>query len=147
MKNLSLKFESHELESFKELAEIEKPIIVHVRLGDMKERADNIEVYYERLLSSVKYITGYISSDSIEDPICKRLIHKYNLIVIYKPEIETIMFASTCNTIVLSGGTFSWLIGFFAFFSNKIYYPCIQNPWYGNIFTCLHWIPVSPLEI
>ena len=114
-------------------------LFIHVRLGDIENKIKNIHFYYERILSKTKFITGYISSDSIKSDFCKYLINKYNLIVIDNSEIETIMFGSTCNNIILSGGTFSWLIGFFAFFSKHIYYPNIKNPWYGNIFCFSDW--------
>ena len=50
------------------------------------------------------------------------------------------MFGSTCNTIILSGGTFSWLIGFFAYYSKNINYPINNNKWYGDIFIFNNWI-------
>lgn len=118
-------------------------LFVHVRLGDMKDRVNTIYNYYEKILSSETFDNGYISSDSIEDSLCQTLINKYNLTIVDKSEVETIMFASTCNTIILSGGTFSWLIGFFSFFSKNIYYPNIVNPWYGNIFNFLNWHSVT----
>ena len=109
----------------------------------MKYRVNTIDNYYEKVLSNEMFVNGYISSDSINDPLCQTLINKYNLTIIDKSEVETIMFASTCNIIVLSGGTFSWLIGFFSFFSKNIYYPNIDNPWYGNIFNLLNWQSVA----
>lgn len=118
-------------------------LFIHVRLGDIKDNINNIHLYYEKILSKSKFVTGYISSDSIDSDFCKYLIHKYNLIRIDKCETETIMFGSTCNTVILSGGTFSWLIGFFAFFAKQVYYPNIKNPWYGNIFSFYDWNSVN----
>lgn len=118
-------------------------LFIHIRLGDVKHQTQCIEGYYEKILSNTEFDTGYISSDSIEDPLCQNLINKYNLTILDKCEVETIMFASTCNIIVLSGGTFSWLIGFFAFFSKQIYYPHVQTPWYGDIFKLLDWTFVT----
>ena len=118
-------------------------VFIHIRLGDVKEKTINIENYYDNVLSELVFENGYISSDSINDPICKKLIKKYNLIEINKSEIETIMFGSTCKNIILSGGTFSWMIGFFAFFSENIYYPFIETPWYGNIYDFKNWISVK----
>ena len=117
-------------------------VFVHIRLGDIENRISNIEEYYENVLSKIDFINGYVSSDDIDHPICKKLIKKYNLIEITKTEVETIMFATTCNYLILSGGTFSWLIGFFAFFSTNIYYPYIENRWYGDIFNFSHWTPI-----
>lgn len=117
-------------------------VFIHVRLDDVRNKLTNIEQYYDDALSRICFDTAYIASDNIMDPICQQLIEKYNLIEINKSEIETIMFGSTCNHLVLSGGTFSWLIGFLAFFSKNIYYPSIKNPWYGNIFDFNNWISI-----
>jgi hypothetical protein len=117
-------------------------VFIHIRLGDIENRISNIEEYYETALNNVIFVNGYVASDDINHPICKNLIKKYNLIEINKTEVETIMFATTCNYIVLSGGTFSWLIGFFAFFSKTIYYPYIENRWYGDIFNFSNWTPI-----
>lgn len=111
-------------------------IFIHLRLGDVRHITEKYIEYYDNLLSTIKYEVGYVSSDNINDNICKHLIKKHNLKIINLDEIETIMFGSTCNNIILSGGTFSWMIGFFAFFSQNIYYPKINNSWYGvNIFS------------
>jgi hypothetical protein len=118
-------------------------VFIHVRLDDVKDKLNSIEQYYDYTLSQIVFESGYISSDSIKDSICQKLIKKYNLIEINKSEIETIMFASTCNNIVLSGGTYSWMIGFFAFFSKNIYYPFIKKPWYGNIFCFKEWKSIN----
>jgi len=54
------------------------------------------------------------------------------------------MFASTCNNLILSGGTFSWLIGFLAFYSKNIYYPLDnKNKWYGDIFIFPEWTGIE----
>jgi hypothetical protein len=127
---------------FKKRYKNNNDVFVHIRLGDVKNKITNIEKYYDNVLSKIEFINGYISSDDIENSICKKIIKKYNLIEINKSEVETIMFASTCNNIVLSGGTFSWMIGFFAFFSNAIYYPHIENRWYGDIFNFPNWYSI-----
>lgn len=114
-------------------------LYIHLRLGDVKSRFKNVYQYYKKAISQIKFENGFISSDDVNSPICKFLINEYNLKVLNYDEIETIMFASTCKHMVLSGGTFSWLIGFFAFFSENIYYPNIHNKWYGDIFIFSHW--------
>ena len=127
---------------FKKRYKNNNDVFVHIRLGDVENKIPNIEKYYNNVLSKIEFINGYVSSDDIENSICKRIIKKYNLIEINKSEVDTIMFASTCNNIVLSGGTFSWMIGFFAFFSNAIYYPHIENRWYGDIFNFPNWYSI-----
>jgi hypothetical protein len=51
------------------------------------------------------------------------------------------MFGSTAKNIILSGGTFSWLIGFLGFYS-KILYPNFRCQWFGNIFIFDDWTRV-----
>jgi len=115
-------------------------LFIHVRLGDIENSWNSSFEYYDKIIQSLVFKKGYISSDSIKSEICAKLIHKYNLNIIDKNEVETIMFASTCDNIILSGGTFSWLIGFLAFFSKKIYFPKDKiNKWYGDIFVFSEW--------
>jgi len=114
-------------------------LFIHIRLGDVS-KITNIKIKkYIKLLNKLNYDYGFISSDSINNPICKYLIEKYKLKIVDYDEVTTIMFGSTCNNIILSGGTFSWLIGFFAFLSSNIYYYDIENKWYGNIFSFPNW--------
>ena len=70
--------------------------------------------------------------------VCKKLIEKYKMEIISKDSIETIQFATTCKTIILSSGTYSWMIGILSFFST-IYYPKIKKIWHGNIFVFPDW--------
>ena len=117
-------------------------LFIHIRLGDISDKTEFLLPYYEKMLSSIKYNNAYLASDSIDNIICCNLIKKYNLHPISFNDIETIMFGSTCNNIVLSGGSFSWLIGFLAFESNFIYYPDpskFKNKWFGDIFSFSHW--------
>uniref|UniRef100_A0A6C0B9Y9 Uncharacterized protein n=1 Tax=viral metagenome TaxID=1070528 RepID=A0A6C0B9Y9_9ZZZZ len=130
---------------FKDRYNNNRDIFLHIRLGDVKNENDkqNTFLYYDKILSSTDFEIGYISSDSIYDDICKSLIDKYNLQIIDFCEVSTIMFASTCRNIILSGGTFSWLIGFLAFYSDKIYYPQKKSRWYDDIFVFNEWVGVK----
>lgn len=116
-------------------------VYVHVRLGDVTGIHSLPFEYYDTALSNLngEYNQGYISSDSIDHSICQQLIQKYNLKPINYDVVETIQFASTCRHLVLSLGTFSWLIGFFAYSSDDIQYPVDKKPWHGNIFVFPEW--------
>jgi len=94
--------------------------------------------YYDKVLQKISFTNGYISSDTIHHEICIKLIEKYNLHIISKDEVATIQFGSTCKYIVLSSGTFSWLIGLFGFYS-QIYYPEEYKKWHGDIFVFDDW--------
>jgi hypothetical protein len=112
---------------------------IHVRLTDAAKHNHGI-TYYDYVISKLEYTTGYISSDDINHPICQYLIQKYKLNIYESKVVDTIQFASTCKHLVLSNGTFSWLIGFFAFYST-IYYPKpdLQHVWFGDIFIYPEW--------
>lgn len=123
-------------------------VFLHVRLGDVTNEKYKVGTlfYYDNILSKLVFDKGYISSDSIDHDICKILIKRYNLQIVDFCEISTIMFATTCKYLLLSGGTFSWLIGFLAFYSDAIYYPKRKNTWYDDIFVFDEWIPIVVLE-
>ena len=110
---------------------------VHIRLGD-SVNVNPGYIYYDGALSTLNFDKGFISSDLLTHPLCIALIKKYNLTPIVSTEIKTIMFASTCKNIVLSNGTFSWLIGLLGFYSN-VYYPKIKTVWHGDIFVFPEW--------
>ena len=58
-------------------------------------------------------------------------------------EVETIMFGSTCKYIILTGGSFSYIIGLFGFFS-KIYYLKGLNTWYPpELFHIDDWTEIN----
>jgi hypothetical protein len=121
-------------------------IYVHVRLGDVSVNTPGFH-YYDKCLSKIiEHIEGdynaFISSDSIHHPICQQLIKKYGLKVISINEVDTILFASTCKYLILSNGTFSWLIGFLGVFS-QVFYPKIYQPWHGDVFVFPHWSEVE----
>jgi len=137
---------------FKNRYNTNNDLFIHARLGDVENRLPRISCYYEEILEKEKgkYENGYISSDSIGSEICVKLIQKYNLTVIDYDEINTIMFGNTCKIIILSGGSFSWMIGFFAFFADRVYYPVLDKTvakkWYGDIFTFSDWIGIEEKE-
>ena len=113
-------------------------VFVHIRLGDIINHFNEPFEYYDKVLSSLIFENGYYSSDSMDHPICQKLSEKYNLKKYSESEEKTIMFGSTCKYLVLSGGTFSWMIGFFGYFS-EVYYPRIKRRWHGDIFVFPGW--------
>ena len=114
-------------------------VFIHVRLGDIQHITQNMKSYYDKALSSITFSNGYIATDTFDHPLCVYLTQKYKLIHVDVDEVNTIMFGNTCKHLVLCGGTFSWMIGFFGYFSSTILYPKIKNPWYGDIFGLPTW--------
>ena len=130
---------------FKERYKNNNDLFIHVRLGDIIEMKNNEPYeYYEKAIDNLNnnYDIGYISSDSIDNDICLKLINKYNLKIINYNIVKTIMFATTTKNIILSSGTFSWLIGFLSFYS-KILYPKFKNRWFGDIFVFEDWFEID----
>ena len=53
------------------------------------------------------------------------------------------MFGSTCKNIILTGGTFSYIIGLFGFFS-KVYYLKGFDNWYpSELFFIDDWTEIN----
>ena len=122
-------------------------LFIHVRLGDIIEFKFDVDYkYYDEIITKISntnpYKKAYITSDSIDHDICQRLIKKYNLIIYNADEIDTLQFGSTCKSIVLSNGTFSWLLGLLSFRSN-VHYPTIKKKWHGNIFIYPDWHEIN----
>jgi hypothetical protein len=138
---------------FKERYNNNNDVFLHIRLGDVVHHNPGF-VYYDSILFNLQFENGYVSSDLLDHPMCIALINKYNLKTVKDTEVKTIMFGSTCKTIILSNGTFSWTVGLLGFYS-KIYYPKIKNNWHGNIFVFPEWnqvdtsnsVPPLPYEL
>jgi hypothetical protein len=131
-----------EANKFNNRYENNNDVFVHVRLGDVTDKNQGF-AYYDKALSQLSFDIGYIASDNLNHDICKKLIEKYKLVKIYYDEVETIMFGSTCKHIVLTGGSFSYIIGLFGFFS-KIYYLKGFNNWYpAELFHIPDWTEIS----
>jgi hypothetical protein len=128
---------------YKERYNNNNDLFIHVRLGDTIDLNFSVNYnYYDEIIEKIKnsnpFEKAYITSDSINNDICQRLIDKYNLIIYNSDEIDTLQFGSTCKSIVLSNGTFSWLLGLLSFRSN-IHYPTIKKKWHGKIFVYPDW--------
>jgi hypothetical protein len=117
-------------------------VFVHVRLGDVEDKNQGF-VYYDKALSNIAYDSGYISSDNLQHDICKKLIEKYKLIPIQYSEVQTIMFGSTCKHIILTGGSFSYIIGLFGFFSSVYYLKGFDNWYPSELFYIPDWTEIS----
>jgi hypothetical protein len=140
---------------FKDRYNKNNDIFIHVRLGDIIGLKFNVSINYydsiiQKILDSKNYKNNhyfnngvrYITSDSIDNIICQTLIKKYDLKIYNADEIDTIQFGSTCKNIVLSNGTYSWLLGLLSFGSN-VHYPTIKKKWHGNIFIFPDWHKVN----
>ncbi len=121
-------------------------VYIHIRIGDVPNFTPSFS-YYDDCLKNINFENGYISSDTIDSKICSDLINKYNLKIINFNDIETIMFSSTCKNIILSNGSFSWMIGFFGIYSNIFYpNPELKKKWHGDIFVFENWKKIDYID-
>ena len=89
---------------------------IHIRLGDVEKYNPGFE-YYDKILNEIKCKNIYISTDSLDHDIIKKLTQKYKIQIVDKSLDEIILFGSTCKFVILSYGTFSALIGYLSYYS------------------------------
>ena len=111
-------------------------LFVHVRLGDIQNRHSLPYEYYKKSIQKIKFNSGVISSDSNDDEIVRTLSQEFNLKIINESPSYTIRYGSQCKNLVLSEGSFSFLIGLFSNNSN-IYF--IDNKTSKNIYDINKW--------
>ena len=111
---------------FKDRYNCNNDVFIHVRLTDVAQFNPGIDYYLKAINKSPMNGNIYISTDDTEHQIIKDLIVSHpNAIILKYEEIETIQFASTCKYIVLSHGTFSFVIALLGFYS-IVYYQNVQ---------------------
>lgn len=117
-----------EFNPFKERYNKNNDLFVHIRLGDVICHNPGID-YYVNTIKTIHFDNLYISTDSKDHDIIKKIINLYpNTILVNYDEIKTFQFGSTCKNVLLSHGSFSAVIGFLSFFSN-VYYPNKNPGW------------------
>ena len=142
MKKMKLAIESSEVNLYKNLATIEKPLAVHVRLGDYKnEPTIGIlpKVYYEKaineLLGKDEYGSIWIFSDELE--LAKNVIPETNSLPIRLiPTVNgssaaTLEVMRLCKGYVIANSTFGWW-GAFLSYSRE---PAViaPKPWFKGM--------------
>jgi len=124
-------------------------LFIHIRLGDFVQYGLYLPIEY--YLGGIKKLSGnfekiYLGSDSLDHEIIKELQILYPKIILVDTDpIKTIQLGSTCKHIILSGGSFSGVIGYLSFFSN-IYYSEYQMMGEPGIFTNKSWNIIKKSE-
>lgn len=116
-------------------------LCIHIRLTDATGWNPGIN-YYMKAISTYAFDNIYIATDDKYHSFIRQILNKYptNTTILDYDEINTIQFASTCNNIILSHGSFSACIGYLSFFSH-ITYPKYEahKIWYGDMFHIDGW--------
>ena len=110
--------------------------IIHLRLGDLPYPAA-LEQYTAALQAVGSAGRGgrvYITSDSREHAMVKALSARLGGAseVLDLEEVRTLQCGSTCRFLVLSEGTFSWLMGALAYEAENITYATTHLRWFGT---------------
>jgi hypothetical protein len=129
---------------FKERYTKNNDLFIHIRLSDVAHFNPGI-TYYINAIKNINFDNLYISTDDKNNNIIIELLQLHPSSKLFTfDEITTFQFASTCNHIILSHGSFSAVIGYLSFFSN-IYYPEYESNkiWYGDMFSIDNWIKLS----
>ena len=125
---------------FKERYNANNDVYVHIRLADAACWCPSFD-YYDKVLGSLTFDNGYISTDDFEHELCQKLMSKYKLTPLrVMNEVTTIHFASTCKYVVLTNGTYGWFIGVIAWFST-VYFPNLdlREKFHGDIYVYPEW--------
>ncbi len=114
---------------------------IHVRLGDLPYNP-TLQQYLAAVQGLGASVGGevYIASDSREHPLVQELRARLNATVLDLDQVATIQFGSTCRWLVLSDGTFSWLIGALAFYARNITRATTHVRWFGTDIFPEHWV-------
>jgi len=141
LNNLRIKKECEQLIKFKELARMENPLIVHIRLGDYKLESDFgilSKSYYLKAISSLDenlYKKIWVFSDEPDlaiEFIPQDLRHGVRWI----PEIDdsassTLELMRSGKAYVIGNSTFSWWGAFLSYSDNPIV--IAPTPWFKNM--------------
>ena len=114
-------------------------VFVHVRLDDVERFNPGIN-YYRTALSKIPTSSGVISSDSPNNQLVKMLANEFQLQIYNNNPMEVLLEGASYEYRIVSGGSFSWLIGFLGNNDNVIH-PMYTHSrvYYGDMFTCPQW--------
>ena len=102
-------------------------LFIHVRLGDISGKLNLPYEYYENQMNKIEYHTCFLTSDSVDHCIVKKLRSKFKNVQIFNgwaPSF-TIRYGANCDQMLLSAGSFSFCMALFRLKNSKVY--CIDN--------------------
>ena len=114
-------------------------LFIHVRLGDIEDTFNLPYEYYENQISKINYNDCFLTSDSIDHPIVKKLQTRFKNVQLFTGWSPSfiIRYGTNCNKLVLSAGSFSFCMGFFHKGDPTVY--CINNEVMNQHFNITQW--------
>lgn len=99
-----------------------------IRKGDIINSPHELpDEWYLSMAKKHKTTPIYFSTDTIQHPVCQKLMHEYGAKFIQASALDTILIFSQFKNLVLSQGTFSWWAGFLN--ENNIYSMISTSGW------------------
>ena len=124
---------------------------LHLRLGNGPRDVDDSQLspsYFPSFSSAVGPNPAgrvFIATDNPSSPGVAKLVTDLRAELLSFSVVQTVQFLSTCGHLVLSDGTFSWLIGALALNASSVHYvPRGKNKWHGDIFVFEDWVRLGP---
>ena len=115
-------------------------VFVAYRLGDLQNSSHMLPLeYYQTALRQLKFTEGFITSDSLSHPNIISLQEEFGLVPYNNGDpMDKISFAKNFKQIILSEGSFSFLMGFL---SSGAHIICPRRParWGGKFLTHPEW--------
>jgi hypothetical protein len=139
---LELKSYSNEMIQYRELAQIERPLVIHIRMGDYRENKDfGIlgSTYYKEALTRLKqegdYIRIWLFSDEPSEAIKilpRELQEQVRIIPILPiPAAQTLEIMRLGSAYIIGNSSFSWWGAYLRYDENSVV--VAPNPWFRNI--------------
>jgi len=119
--------------------------VIHLRLYDNPRKLPMS--YYVNAIEELKRKNvdiGYVITDEPNNPISSELISKYGLQLVNVNQYYDFTFALSFSNIILSGGTYSFMIGYLSNAENILYHKTEGYMlWHGDIFLHDKWKNVN----
>jgi hypothetical protein len=122
---------------------------VHARLGstsaDNKDDVDSImplpEYFFPSLVAAVGTPPGrvVIATDRPADKGVAELARRFSAELLDLSPVQTVQYLASCAHLVLSDGTFSWVIGALAWNATSVKYVPRQKAWHGDVYVFPDW--------
>ncbi len=125
---------------FRERYDNNNDVCLHIRLGDA-DRFNPGAKYYLNALQGIQFDRMYIATDSWDHPVIKEIRDKYPQAEFADyDEVQTLQFGSTCRHLIVSHGSYSFVMGILAFHAD-VYYPRYEDGkiWFGDMFVIDSW--------
>jgi len=129
-------------------------VFIHMRLGDCFKHGNvprwPILNYYKKSIMLIKKDNSidniFITTDNKNHELYSQLFNwcndnEFNVVKYEENHVDTILFGSTCKNVILSAGSYGFIIGIFSFYSNIYVYEYAGRNWHPEYFCAFNHLP------